>query len=58
MFSAVDFALEKRRNEIINAQTSSLRLVFSNVDHKKNVKRTFNVLPNIGPTSVVSELTP
>jgi len=25
---AVNFALEKRRNEIINAQTSSLRLVF------------------------------
>jgi len=28
VFSAVDYALEKRRNEIINAQSSSLRLVF------------------------------
>ena len=34
VLSAVDFALEKRRNEIINAQSSSLRLVL-NVDHKK-----------------------
>ena len=57
MFSAVNFALEKRRNEIINTHTSSLSL-FSNVDHKKNVKRTFNFLPNIGPISEVSDPTP
>jgi len=28
MFSAVEFALEKLRNEMINAQTSSSRFLF------------------------------
>jgi len=57
VFSAVDVALGKRRNEIINAQSSSLRLAFFNVDHTKNVKRTFIFLQNIGPISAVSEPT-
>ena len=57
MFSAVDGALEKLRNEIMNAQTSCLRLFFK-CRPQKNVKRTFNFLPNIGPISAVSEPTP
>ena len=52
------FALEKWRNEIINAQSSSLKLVFQMKTTKKNVKQTFNFLPNIGPISAVSEPTP
>ena len=57
VFSAIDFALEKLRNEIINAQTSSLRLVFQ-MQTTQNCKRTFNFLPNIGPISAVIEPTP
>ena len=57
VFSAVNFALEKLRNVIINAQTSSLRLFFQ-MQTTKNVKRTFSFLPNIGPISAVSEPTP
>jgi len=57
VFPAVEFALEKLRNEIINAQTSSLRLV-NKCRLQKNVKLTFKILPNIGPISAVSEPTP
>ena len=57
MFPAVDFALEKLRNEIINAQTSCLSLV-NKCRLQNNVKLTFKILPHIGPISAVSEPTP